>query len=369
MERQGFSFWLNGTFSQPPLSDDATRHFTWNINNASLCRFIRQYISIADRNDVADLKSSAQIFAFLSNGYIALGTWAQCNGLADLWNILFCNGTSMEETIHKKVSAMGPINWGKIKAIALVNALSGDFEYLQSSIQQKVEDPNFTSRTVLKCIRHEANLIKRRAEQHPTVPSVSSTALVVQTKTRQRPFCKNCRCPGHSANFCIAPGGKFAGHTIEEAIAVQRAVLGLPPRNATSQVPSTGTTANVAMSDASLLPTPLGNSFVINGITYTASPAPTPAATMTDATTSALTTETYNTNFEFSSFLAMNGAPSASVDWDVYSRPFDTTQAEVSPVAYSTSRVPVLHLPDIPFILDSGASFHISPERSDFKSL
>jgi gag-polypeptide of LTR copia-type len=226
-ERQGFSFWLNGTFSQPPLSDDATRHFTWNINDASLRGFIRQYISIADRDDVADLKSSAQIFAFLSNRYVALGTWAQCNRLADLWNIRFRNGTSMEETIqqiesiHKKVSAMGPINWDKIKAIALVNALSGDFEHLQSSIQQKVEDPNFTSGTVLKCIRHEANLIKRRAEQHPTVPSVSSTALVAQTKTRQRPFCKNCRRPGHSADFCIAPGGKFAGRTIEEAIAAQ----------------------------------------------------------------------------------------------------------------------------------------------------
>jgi hypothetical protein len=113
----------------------------------------------------------------------------------------------------------------------------------------------------------------------------------------------------------------------------------------------------------------LGNSFVINGITYTASLAPTPAATITDVTTSALTTKTYNTNFEFSSFLAMNGAPSASVNWDVYSCPFDTTQAEMSPVAYSASRVPVLRLPDIPFILDSGASFHISPEQSNFKSL
>jgi transposase InsO family protein len=270
---------------------------------------------------------------------------------------------------------MGPINWDRIKAMALVNALSGDFDHLQSSIQQMVEDPNFTSATVLKCIRQEANLLKRRAEQTPGVGTNMSTALVARAKPRQRLFCTHCRRPHHTADFCIAPGGKYAGHTIEEAQAAQRAALNLPARNVTTQVPSGGatSTANVATSDAVLLPTPLSNSFVINGITYSAVPSPaasnviSPTSGITAA--SALCSEPYNTDFEFSSFVAMDGVPTASVDWNDYSRSFDFSDIPVSPVAYSASKSPVSHLQDVPFILDSGASFHISPERSDFKSL
>ena len=75
-----------------------------------------------------------------------------------MWNVCFCHGASMEETIqkvealHKKVESMGPINWDRIKAMALVNTLTGDFDHLQSSIQQQVNDPQFTSSTILQCI-------------------------------------------------------------------------------------------------------------------------------------------------------------------------------------------------------------------------
>jgi hypothetical protein len=264
---------------------------------------------------------------------------------------------------------MGPINWDRIKAMALVNALSGDFDHLQSSIQQMVEDPNFTSATVLKCIRQEANLLKRRAEQTPGIVTNTSAALVARTKPRQRLFCTHCRRPHHSPDFCISPGDKYAGHTLEEAQAAQRAALGLLARSVTPQAPSGGAapTANVATSDAVPLPTPLSNSFVINGITYSAISPPAASTVMSPTSgitaASALCPEPYDTDFEFSSFVAMDGVPTASVDWNDYSRSFDLSDIPVSPVAYSASRSPVSRLADIPFILDSGASFHISPER------
>jgi hypothetical protein len=70
------------------------------------------------------------------------------------------------------------------------------------------------------------------------------------------------------------------------------------------------------MSGAVLLPMPLSNLFVINSITYSAisslavSNVISPASSITAA--SALCPEPYNTDFEFSSFMAMDGVSTAS---------------------------------------------------------
>jgi hypothetical protein len=58
-----------------------------------------------------------------------------------------------------------------------------------------------------------------------------------------------------------------------------------------------------------------------------------------------------------------------SLDWDKFSRPAEVDDNDISPSVHSSSLTPVSSLQESPFVLDSGASCHISPERSDFKSL
>ncbi len=65
----------------------------------------------------------------------------------------------------------------------------------------------------------------------------------------------------------------------------------------------------------------------------------------------------------------MNGHSHASVDWRTNTTGNDASGTTVQPAAYTAKRAPISRMGTIPFILDSGANCHISPERGDFKSL
>jgi hypothetical protein len=201
------------------------------------------------------------------------------------------------ETLHTKITQMGPLSWDKVKTVALINALSGDYKHLQSSIQQLADDPNFTSSMIVRCIKHEANLIKRRAEQgdgpipHTSTASSTSIALAAQARPRQRPVCTHCHRLGHTADFCISPGGKYAGHSLDEARAAQAvhwaaqcAALGRTARNERNYTMPAAPTTHIASSNntlATAVPdSPQPGSFVINGVTYTATSSPTLPATI-----------------------------------------------------------------------------------------
>ncbi|VDC02331.1 unnamed protein product [Peniophora sp. CBMAI 1063] len=68
------------------------------------------------------------------------------------------------------------------------------------------------------------------------------------------------------------------------------------------------------------------------------------------------------------SFALFHECPYARVDWRNFTRIPDAVQAYAAPVSTTGSRLP-LSLADNPFFLDSGATAHISPERSDFIEL
>jgi hypothetical protein len=73
--------------------------------------------------------------------------------------------------------------------------------------------------------------------------------------------------------------------------------------------------------------------------------------------------------FEFVAYQCVNEMSHISVDWSKHSTPVDLSLVPTEPITYTTSRTAMAHLPASPFILNSGANCHVSPECSDFKSL
>ncbi len=73
--------------------------------------------------------------------------------------------------------------------------------------------------------------------------------------------------------------------------------------------------------------------------------------------------------FEFVAYQCVNDTSHISVDWSKHSTLVDLSLIPTEPVAYTMSCPAMSHLPSAPFILDSGANCHVSPKRSDFKSL
>lgn len=71
---------------------------------------------------------------------------------------------------------------------------------------------------------------------------------------------------------------------------------------------------------------------------------------------------------EYEGWLVFEEEPKATVDWNTHTKPSDVAAiSEISPINQN-NRTPI-SLDDLPFYVDTGATVHISPERSDFLTL
>ena len=74
--------------------------------------------------------------------------------------------------------------------------------------------------------------------------------------------------------------------------------------------------------------------------------------------------------YEYNAFLACSNEPSTvSVNWNTHSTPIDVNQVKYEALTSSTTRSVASCLDVSPFTFDTGATCHISPEQSDFRSL
>ena len=192
------------------------------------------------------------------------------------------------------------------------------------------------------------------------------TALAAVAAKPPRPACANCKRTSHRTEFCISAGGQMAGKTIEEARAAQDAA-----RNA--QKP--GSNRPRGTRNATPAPTPdntNAKTLTVNGqcymlVTPNATPAPTPPPVDPSAAFAAIAMPSYDEE-EYLAMLAIVDNARTSVDWNTHTHEIDPTDFTTE-VAYSVGRAPITHIDEMPFILDSGSTCHISPHASDFKIL
>jgi len=241
-------------------------------------------------------------------------------------------------------------------------------------------DPGFSTKTVVAHILQESDLIKCHMEGGEGPSALISLAGRCECSPL---ICTHCKCTGHIADFCISCGGKFAGHTLEEAHIAQCTALannrtqshtGASSTNNKTQSQNGLLSANIATNktnEASRPPSPApstmvsatsSSTFMINGITY----GPIPS---TDSANLAMV-PIVDPNFPFIAYHAEGGPPShVSINWNEFSRPVNVNCDDNILSAYSTSQLSRQQRHNSPFVLNSGASCHISPERSDFTML
>ena len=296
--------------------------------------------------------------------YIALravhqnqGIHAQVRVMKEALDIRFTPNIPLSQTLdklkrlHKRFVAMGRLDDDKLMIIYIMNALGDSYAALQSTINGMLENTSLTSLDVENKVLQEEDLISYREKDN--APS-ENTALAAVTNKCERPLCANCKQPGHRTEFCIKPGGLMAGKTLDEARAAQSAARALQK----SRNPRGTTSSQVNTADST------STSVTINGKRYVLENTA-QVVTETNSALAALTMEAYDHD-EYVAVLATDD-PLASVDWRSHSRSIDDTTH--SPVAYSAGRSPIAYPDELPFILDTGATCHISPEPSDFKVL
>ena len=391
------SGYLNGTLRCPDSVIHPTANQVWEGSDRSLRAFMLGQMTTGEYDFASDYDTSHLVFEALRVRHKKLGLYAQIHLLLKEFTIFYepsipMTTTSKElRTLHVRMKKMGKIDEDKLFLFVIINALGRNYHQLQSDIHRMTDDPNFDWMGALRRIETEAALAEHRAEisAGSTTPTVALAALnESKDKSQSVIICSNCKRPHHTIEFCVKQGGKMAGRSLEEAKAAQRAAAGKPPRptrgtesanvvNTTMPNPSTQalttsaatvtpTTPSTAMvSIPSATPVPL----IINKVSYfpASSPIPPQAANVCDHTG-----PPYRVNdlVDFRAFVTVDGAPpKASLNWANYSQETDLGDTHAHVTGSASLPFPAARLKEFPFVLDTGATCHISPERSDFQTM
>ena len=127
---------------------------------------------------------------------------------------------------------MGPLSDDHIVCMLILNAMTNNFGPLQHLITSLSRASTLSSLLLGNHIRDEAAFIRRRTEagltpnpysSAPVASPSSAFAAVSSRSCTPRPTCANCKKDMHGTNYCLTPGRKMAGHTIEEACAARLA--------------------------------------------------------------------------------------------------------------------------------------------------
>ena len=365
VQNQGFCHWLDGTFTPPDINTTAGRYYIWKSNDDSLKVFLLHTISREECKAVKSLLSANAVWNELRIRHEKRGLYAQLMLIKECLAIRFNMTTPLNKMINQiddlvsRISNMGDIDWNKFKTIMLINALGGELEHVQSQIHGMADEPSFSAEKIVHRIYRERDLIKHRAAQ-----GEGPTALISETrrKDRERTICSHCQRPGHTAEFCISHGGKYAGHTIEEARAAQRTAWARERAQRTTPSVNIATTEtqNISRPPSPAPSTATSNSMLINGVTWVPLPSPVDTAQLALG-------PIVDPKDEFSIYHAEDECEInhwVSLDWNEFSYPIDSPDASYAYEMSSAYKMPHKS----PFVLDSGASCHISPDRDDFKT-
>jgi gag-polypeptide of LTR copia-type len=376
-DKFGVRGWLMGTLSCPDTTANLRAHHIWETTDLSLCAFILQHIAPLEFDEVKNLATSHAVFEHLHGRHEKLGLYAQLMYLKEGLDVMFEPNAPFVPTlgvikdIHRSLSNIGEINLDKIHAVLIINTLSMHYLHLQSTIQEMTESPSFLTSILIRRLLNKDQL--SHTQSCCTANNVGATALAV---IRDRPpgssvFCTNCKKSTHTIDFCVKAGGKMAGRTIEEAWAAQRAASGHPPHMNTNTRSQGSQIAPISNVPASATP----HQITINGVTYLPqSQAPSVAtanvATALSKSPSPAMDPSQNDPpcIEYTAFLLDHTTSVyASMDWNSH------TQVVDHPTPVCAAVTPLGHCcptkDTCPFIFDTGAMCHISPEHSDFMCL
>jgi len=399
--KQGFKAWLDGSLQCSDGQQFPSVHWVWQQNDDSLRGFLLDHISPTDYALVANLTTSHNIFKALRKRHEDLGLYAKVNLLMKALNIRFNYNTPLSNTIaelhqlHHRIIKMGKINDDELFTVFLVNALGDQFAHLQSAIQTISASPGFSSGSVVHRIEAEESLIQRRTEQGLQPPTTTPSAFLAVTSRERspKPTCTNCKRLSHLTDYCVAPGGKMYGRTLDEARPAQRAALAKtpqmpniskpqgqvsngqsssnPPSQSAHIVTAASAPANAQQITTSTVTTTSNNGpLIIHGVPYIQDPSwGTASAPIPTVNTALLDPAGAALNYEYQTYVAIHGDPHTTVDWTAYSTPVDLGNFVAEPIVYSASLMPALNVDEKPFVFDSGATCHVSPEHSDFKNL
>ena len=230
--QQGLDPWLDGSLPCPDPTTYADVNYIWRHNDGAVRGFILGRLSVADKHLARPLATTHLMYNKLKSHHEQLGAFAQINLLIKGLQVDFTydhpirNTIAELQTFYERIAAMGQLDDNDIYSVLLLNAMNKHFGPIQQSLYSLSSTSKVTAEMIVQRMLDEDALITRHVERgqaanpYTLSPSISSSSAFAATLSCPRspcPPCTNCKREGHSVDYCIAPGGKMAGRSVDEA--------------------------------------------------------------------------------------------------------------------------------------------------------
>jgi hypothetical protein len=366
MKMSGLLGYLDGKVPKPNGETDPTSLWNWEENNSKIIGFLEAFVDNGELSHLAtDTASTA--WMNLRNRHEKQGPITQVRLIQELLSISYPKDVStwaaVTERYHDlctRIFSQAVPTFDVLFMVAMLNGLEREADHLRSEMTSYyITNTISTSEPLRKRIEQET-IYKSRRENGPSdIALTAQTGRRNQNRTNSAKFCSNPTCPnpkGHLGPDCWEKGGVMEGKR-DEVLA--RRAKAREERDKKKGENSGSTPASGILRDKS------GRAYILDSVSgqaiLLASDSPTPDTALSAVYSSMSDAD----RFEYDALFLDDH--SASVDWHEKRRdvPADAFLAS----SMSTNTRTTLSLNTGPFILDSGATIHISPDTMDFFDL
>ncbi|KAF8331779.1 hypothetical protein F5887DRAFT_1175828 [Amanita rubescens] len=214
----------HGTITRPAATTEPRAHANWGENDDLALNFILQNIDESEQEFVLTdeaVTTSKACWDKLEKRHVNEGPMRQLQLIHEGMSLQFSHHDEPLPTsatkayqLAKQTLAMGDLTADIMACLFILSGLT-NYAHLRTTvnhnISQSTKDKLYTPTDIIRLLENERRLLN--ADKTTSSPA---TALLAKTKPNI-PSCSNCKKPGHSADYCISPGGSMAGKTIEES--------------------------------------------------------------------------------------------------------------------------------------------------------
>ena len=357
----------------PSPVNQPNAHRNWISNDRSVRGYIKSAVAKPEHELIDKLDRAHQCWTTLSTYHLDEGPIKQANLIQgtlamriDRDDQMMIKMRQLCDDLNRAFEMQGGIDKDTFICIVALQALGTGLDYSRAIIQRDMSSASpsspYNPDHLIKFLEQEYQMLM--GEKQCNIKG-DAIALAAQSssKGKQTLTCSNCKRSGHTAPWCIRPGGGMAGKTIEESKEARRKEKdsksgSADSSNATSSTPSARVQVSVKGQDGRaylMLMDPCSLTPIVDS-----AKKPSEFAGIASISADSITTD----EIEYHGFMATiqeeptepTGGYRASVDWNLYSK--------------NATDMDILVTTDVsPFLIGSGASSGISPYKSDFTNL
>src|SRR6266702_1653608 len=347
-----------GLLRCPDERTDLLWNHCWHGNDRMILGFMQTHMYSAEIQHIAACTTSAEAFRMLRVRHEKRSGLTQLQLIQRLMQITFdddpeqfdANMATFRDLVYR-IESIGQVDISKLGLLFILLNLKSSHPTVHDALAPALMDGSITVELMEHRMRYHFEMRgAQQGQQHlPGQQNLPGPSIALPALPQRTFMCPNCKRPGHTIEFCIAPGGKMEGLSMHDAINRQRiARESFRQRARPREEGSTSTSSAPLKLDDD-------GSIWIAGVRYRPENKISAAMANSEVQTPNPDLEEYSEwpgDGYTDTFLDTNAILIASID-----------SPDVTDVALFS------HPADPPFFLDSGESSHISCIRSDFTSM